>query len=195
MEKRRFFRIDDRMELRCEPLTEDQAADAENLMTPVDTQSMLASYDRQIQTIIDSARVQAPAVASLAEMLNRKMNFIISALDIGDKMLETVAFATQRVNLSACGLAFDTDQAHERGEQLRVEMRLQPHDLHLVVLARVVGCSPVVDPSPGRQFHVQLDFASISPADQELLIQHIVRRQSLLLQEERHAREREALGD
>ena len=85
MERRRFFRIDDRMELYCERLSEDQAQDAKAILEPTDAQAMLASFDRQIQTIIESARVQAPAVASLAEMLNRKMNFIISALDIGSE--------------------------------------------------------------------------------------------------------------
>lgn len=195
MEKRRYFRIDDQLELQCERLTDDQMLESDEGIQASDVQWMLASYDRQIQTIIESARIQAPAVANLAEMLNRKMNFIISALSIGSELLETVAFSTQQVNLSACGIAFYTDLRYDKRERVRLEMRLQPSNVQLVLLARVISCEPVTDRSPEQQFHLRLNFEGMSRGDEELMIQYIVRRQSQLLQEERKAREFKTLGE
>ena len=194
MERRRYFRLDDDMELHCERLSAEQADDASKALAPTDAQAMLASFDRQIQTIIESARVQAPAVASLAEMLNRKMNFIIATLDIDHELMERATFQSNHVSLSACGISFGSDVTYETDEKLRLEMRLQPNDVTLVVLARVVDCERLTEPTPEHQYSLRLTFDGISPADQELLIQYIVRRQSMLLQEDRVRRENPDLG-
>ncbi len=189
MERRRFFRIDDTLELYCEALSDEQVRDTAATMQPTEAQDVLAGFDRQIQTVIEAARVQAPAVANLAEMLNRKLNYVISTLGISEELVERMAFRARHVNLSACGIGFDSDTAYETGQRVRLEMRLQPNNLHLVVLAKVVACERLVDGRDGLDYNLRLNFTDMSSADQELLIQHIVRRQGQQLQELREQRE------
>lgn len=179
-DKRRFFRIDDRLQLALRRLASDEAASSVQRRTET-----MAAIDRRLRVLIDAARLQAPAVAELAELLNGKLEHVLETLHLHEELAQRAAFREHEVNLSACGMALGTGEHYEAGERLELEMLLPPVPTHLKLLARVLRSTP----KDGGGYHVLLDFARISEESQEQLIQYIVRRQSQFLQQLRAQRE------
>lgn len=188
-ERRRFFRIDDRLRLSVRRLPDEQgkAPSAGDLRSS----DIMLEMDRRIAAIINAARVQAPAVAELAEMLNRKVNHVIDTLELRDELARRAAFREREVVISACGLGFETRERFEPGERVVIELLFSPDDTELRILARVVRCTTQTE---DRHLLV-VDFVGINPGDQEFLIQYIVRRQSELLQQLREERESAARAE
>ena len=185
VERRRFFRIDDRLRLavRRVPGADDVAGSSGDF----DADEFLAGIDRGIAAIIPAARVQAPAVGELAQLLNRKLDYVIERLGQLEVSRAGPLLAEHEVSISACGIGLQSAERYEAGETLQVELMLPPDDSRLSVPARVVRCR---DAAPGT-CRLQLDFAGMPQDDQEQLIQFIVRRQGQFLQglrEQRDAR-------
>ena len=66
-------------------------------------------------------------------------------------------------------------------------MVLLPDNKRLLTPARVIACEP-----QDNGYYVRMDYVDLGAADQEYLIQHIVKRQGDLLREARELAEREA---
>jgi hypothetical protein len=184
-DRRRFFRIDDRLQLAVHRLPgADEGAGAGG---DFGADEFLAGIDRGIAAIIAAARVQAPAVGELAQLLNRKLDYVIERLGQLEAPRARPPLAEHEVSISACGLGLQSAERYETGETLQVELMLPPDDTRLCVPARVVRCR---DAAHGN-YRLQLDFAGMGHDDQELLIRFIMRRQGQFLQglrEQRDAR-------
>ncbi|MBK6581307.1 MAG: PilZ domain-containing protein [Gammaproteobacteria bacterium] len=182
-DRRRFFRIDDRLLLSIRRLADEQAAPQS--ATALRGSGRMLEIERRITAIINAARLQAPAVAELGELLNRKLDHVIDTLQLSENLVQRAAFREHDVNLSACGLAMNSQDCYETGEQLVVVMGFLPAQTRLQVLARVVSCTA----DEHENYLLHLDFVGISSEDQEFLIQYIVRRQSTFLQKLREERD------
>ena len=184
-DRRRFFRIDDRLLLALRRVADAGDASARGARTA----DALIEIDRRLKVLIASARVQAPAMAELAELLNRKLDQVVETLQLSEELAQRAAFREYELNLSACGAALVTGESFAPGERLAMEILFPPDDERLQVAARVVRCVP----RDGGGSVLYLDFAGIAAEDQEFLIQYIVRRQGQFLQQMRTQRdEREA---
>jgi len=181
-DRRRFFRIEDRIKLNLRRVSAGEAGGAAPTRRPVD---VLSDIDRRMATIIAAARVQAPAVAELAELLNRKLDHLIETLQLGEELVQRAGFREHEVSLSACGIAFGNSEAFASGESVALEMLLPPDETRLRLVAQVVRCTP----RDTGAYQLLLDFTGIGAEQQEFLIQYIVRRQSQILQQLREARE------
>jgi hypothetical protein len=180
-DRRRFFRIDDRLQIALR-----RAGDAaQGAADAARTADAMVEIDRRLKVLIGSARVQAPAVAELAELLNRKLDHVIDTLQLSEELAQRAAFREYAINLSACGAALHTTEPFEPGERLALEMLFPPGDQRLRVLARTVRCVP----GDAGGYMLYLDFAGLAAEDQEFLIQYIVRRQGQFLQQLRERRE------
>lgn len=177
-ERRRFFRIDDRLRLALRRI------DAGGSTHAFDTEA-LVDIDRRLGEIVAAARVQAPAVAELAELLSGKIDLVIAASGCADGSAVRDAFVEYEVDISACGLGLATRERFEADEQLLVELLLPPGPTRLRVPSRVVRCAD----TPDGERRLQIDFTGIDPRDQELLVQFILRRQGMYLQRLREQRE------
>ena len=69
------------------------------------------------------------------------------------------------------------------GDKIYLELTLLPSDLHVFTLGEVVDCLPSDDPE--WNYTIRIDFYGMTAADEELLVQHMVKRQARLLNEER----------
>lgn len=187
-ERRRFFRIDDRLRLSVSRLS--GARGEEPSAADLRSSDIMLEMDRRIAVIINAARVQAPAVAELAEMLNRKINHVIDTLELRGELARRAAFQEHEVVISACGLGFETRERFEPDERVAIELLFSPDDTALRILARVVRCATQAE----DRHLLFVDFVGINPGDQEFLIQYIVRRQSATLQQLREERELAARG-
>lgn len=182
-DRRRFFRIDDRLRLavRRVPGVDAGAGKGHDLRAD----EFLAGIDRGIAAIIAAARAQAPAVGELAQLLNRKLDYVIERLGQLEAPRAGLPLAEHEVSISACGIGLQSAERYEAGEKLQVELMLPPEDTRLCVPACVVRCR---DATPGYHL-LHLDFAGMDHDDQELLIRFILRRQGQFLQELREQRD------
>lgn len=178
-ERRRFFRINDKVGVAYRVLTDEEAASRrEQEPKPVDALSLLSRYETTIQQLLPA--VEPEPTRQLLAALNHKINCIIAQLELDSRLVREVAHRVHEVNISACGMAFVADEAIAVGKTLSLDLVLKPDGRHIVSYGQVLGCE-----AQDQGFYVRLNFLGLSPGDQELLIQHIVRRQGSLLRESR----------
>lgn len=192
-ERRRFFRIDDSMRVAYRCLGSEEArVFARQAREQGGNFDYAANFDNRIQTLLDACRVQAPIAAEVLDLLNKKLNFIVQQLDIDNGLMQSIAYTMKPVNISACGMAFAVTEKLPAGQAVQLDMLLHPSELHVMTMARVIACEPIdnteagaVDEQGEQQYFLRLDFVEINNTDQELLIQHIVKRQSALFKQQK----------
>ena len=178
-ERRRFFRIDDTVGVAYRLLSEAELnAEGEQAAAPLDVFALLARFDTQIEHGLGQLRVKQPLVSEVLEALNKKLDTVINQLEADDHLVRRLAQTVQEVNISACGMALVCDEAVASGRLLDLELALKPGNLNIHTRARVVACDPF---KGGEGYYLRLDFIGMGEADQELLIQHIVKRQSSII--------------
>ncbi|TQV68055.1 PilZ domain-containing protein [Exilibacterium tricleocarpae] len=177
-ERRRFFRIDDTVGVAYRLLSEAELAELDTAEEPPrDVFALLAKFDTQLERGIGQLRVKQPLLGEVLDALNGKLDAVINQLEIDDHLVRRLAQKIQEVNISACGMGFlcDTDVAPEQA--LDLELALKPGNLNIHTRARVVAR----EPRDGGGYYLRVDFIGMSEADQEVLIQHIVKRQGSII--------------
>jgi c-di-GMP-binding flagellar brake protein YcgR len=190
-ERRRYFRIDDTLGVFYRVLgAEEAGAFARDSANQGGNFDFISNFDNRIQTLIEVCRVQTPIAAEIIDLMNKKLNFIIKQIDVDTQLMRSVPFQARSVNISACGMAFPNDTHLEAGKVLQLDISLTPSDLHVVTMATVIACNEWDHGacSDSLPFYVRVDFTQINHSDQELLIQHVVKRQSAQLKERRRSR-------
>lgn len=191
-ERRRYFRIDDTIGLSFRKLSSEEArVFSEQSSQHGGNFDLASNFDNRIQTLLEACRIQNPVAAELIDLMNKKLNFVIGQMDVDSQILQKIAYDLKQVNVSACGVAFACDEALEKSDKVQLDLFLQPGDLHVVALGEVVDCEPLEDGEEDRdnRFFLRLNFLDLNANDQELLIQHVVRRQSKILKEQRREQE------
>ena len=125
--------------------------------------------------------MQNPATAELVDLVNKKINFIISQLDVDGEHGASDGHAIHHVSISACGIAFCCDEFFSQGQLLHLQLLLKPRELHVATLARVVACELLDEPLDEGKHYLRLSFEGVNLSDEELLIQHVIHRQSEML--------------
>jgi len=184
-ERRQYFRIEDVVGVHYEILSDREAEirlatfDHEQFDSP----GRLQNAERQLQLLIDKLRIQNPEFAEAISLLNIKFNLlkesqIETALEYG-----TQSFV-KKVNISASGISFDDENKIEIGRKMYLNITLLPTDLHVQTMGDVVDCLP----SEGNEgeWSIRVEFYGMKAAEEELMVQHVVKRQGRLLAELRN---------
>lgn len=179
-DRRRYFRISDNIGLAYQVITGDQTDLGRVRSEPVRMSALLAEHDTAIVRLLQELRSRDPLVGELAARLNEKINGIVNQLDRATQMVEQTAHKIVAVNISACGLGFHSDEPIAPHAQVQLDMVLLPDNKRLLTPARVIACEP-----QDNGYYVRMDYVDLGAADQEYLIQHIVKRQGDLLREAR----------
>ncbi len=175
-ERRRFFRINDQVGVGYTLCDEAQAKASGSSSHGV--LGMLSQYDAEIETLIGTVNSREPKIAQLLEIFNRKINLAISHIQLDSETLQRLAAQVQWVSLSACGMGFMIQEELPVGSFLSLELQLQPNGIQINTGAEVISCQPQGEHEHSSEgWFVGVGFCGISPISQELLIQHIVRRQ------------------
>ncbi|WP_019529602.1 PilZ domain-containing protein [Dasania marina] len=184
-ERRRYFRIDENLRVSYR-LVSDAEAQVFSKQTKNDRDGInyAANFDNRIQTLLDACRIQAPIAAELIDLVNKKLNFVIQQMDIDAGLMQKVAYSLRQVNVSACGMAFPCEELLPEGRYVQLDILLSPGDLHIVILAEVLGCSEAEEGAEAA-YIARVNFSNVNNNDQELLIQHIVKGQSNQLKRQR----------
>lgn len=192
-ERRRFFRINDTIgvayrSLLAEELNQDTAIVASQVSS--NPQVLLEAADKTIQTLLPLVRVQQPEVAQLLEAMDQKLSYLVDQLEVESRLVERIAHRVHEVNISACGMALVVDEPLAPGLVLALDLVLRPADVHIHTRGVVVACKLAEkDQAEAMQgtHYVRMEFRGMGLSDQELLIQHIVQRQSLLIRADKEA--------
>jgi c-di-GMP-binding flagellar brake protein YcgR len=183
-EKRRYFRIDDNVGISYRVLDETATEEFRCEFNAEDTNEV-GKIDREIYALIESQRASNPELSQFFELVNKKLNVMLDQLYVETEVVRSLAHRLRIVNISACGLAFEVFEMLQPGTMLAIDILLQPTGISMRTLARVVGC----DKQPGDPayptYYLRVEYEQIKPADKELLIQHIMRKQSIELKERR----------
>jgi len=180
-ERRRYFRINEtigvgyeRLEAHHPQMSDDQASESRM----ADILDVVEKQDAQIEQLLVELEDDHPKVVELITAFNQKLERVVKHLLMDSQLIKRIARKLKEVNISACGLAFNADEAIEPGENLRLQLTLYPEEQRLETLARVVNCEARED---SKGYFWRLDFYGMKKKDQETLIQHIVRSQGMQL--------------
>lgn len=185
-DRREYFRIDDQVALKYRVVERSviDNATAKRQEGFVDVNSMASSFantNLDMKHAMEKCRRDLPEVATYLEGLNTKMDLLIRVLVASGSELPD--HPTHEVNLSASGLSFKVKQQVPQDSMLEVKLLFFPSFLYVVTFAEVIRCRPSdVAEFP---FELAVAFSYLDDSDRELLIRHILQRESALLREAR----------
>ena len=188
-DRRRYFRIDDHVALRVrqiDPADLEAAVSRMQLGLPdrIGLASSFSSSSHNMRHTLEKFRREQPDLASYMEELNEKLDLLIQLLAVHENDMPDQP--THHVQLSASGIAFDTRDAPPLGAILEMTLLLFPSFTCLRLFGTVVNEQPASGHADSDT-HVGVDFTHIRESDRELIIRHVVQRQSTLLREARIA--------
>ncbi|MCB1724233.1 MAG: PilZ domain-containing protein [Gammaproteobacteria bacterium] len=182
-DRRNFFRVDDTVRLSLRRVSADQ----------VDRRFDELDHDLAGNfTVMSSlAAITAQMAMSLRRIENRDAD-MAAYLRAIDQKIEVIgrAFITQEpefqaeqavaANLSAGGMCVGVDENYEAGSMLEIRMLLFPSFTGLLIYGSVIDTEPAAESDASRPFShvVRIEFTHIRETDRELLIRHLLRRQS-----------------
>lgn len=186
-ERRRFFRIEDEIILNFRCIEQDQVPVGETFQTyALDAFSLSSRLDlmtMESRSLLRKIERGDPDLAEFLKLIEQKIDLIGKALLA--KEIELAGQPTRRVNMSACGIAFETDIAFSLGAALELKMLLPPALIGILAYGRVVYCRENRDYDL-PVYHVAADFIGLRDQDRELLIRHVVKKQSQQLREKKN---------
>ncbi|MCP5312994.1 MAG: PilZ domain-containing protein [Chromatiaceae bacterium] len=182
-ERRNFFRIDDtvRMSLRRIPADEldERLRRLElDLAGNFTVMSSLAAITAQMSVGLRRIENRDPDLAAYLRAIDQKIEVIGRAFLAQEP--ELTAEKAVPVNLSAGGMSVGVDEAFAPGTALEIRMLLFPSFTGLMIYGTVVESSPE-SASEEYQHLARIEFTHIREHDRELLIRHLLRRQSAQL--------------
>lgn len=184
-ERRRYFRVTDLVGLRCRFLSEGETDIAVQAHS-TSLKSLLSQIEHQIATDLAVIKNSNPEIHNVLDLFNQKINLAFGhgMATGGEDDLEQSTSACQ-VNLSACGIAFPTDHKASLNQHVHLELTLYPSNTRLQLLAAVIACDVSDESVDGKSNIVRADFVNVSEMDQEMLVQHVIKRQVQILKEQR----------
>lgn len=180
-ERRENFRVKDTALLEYRPLSAAEAeAWRERGGSPVPDAFDLASWFgelRQKTTLLHrQTHLENPKLADYVATLDQKLDRLMQVMLIRDMNLPQ--HAPQEVDIGAEGLGFVAGEPLQAGRILELHLLLLSTGTGLRMLGEVVRCEPV---SGGYEVGVSLEYQR--EADRELLLHHLLHRQSELIRE------------
>lgn len=130
------------------------------------------------------AEQESAVITRLIEHLDRKLDRVIGVLmmhELGSRCPEPVA-----VNIGADGMGFGTTEVFEVGQALDMRLMMPATGLGLHTYALVVRCG---ESGNRGGFNVGVRFQFLQNYDQEVLVQHLLQRQSMLLRQRKQGLE------
>ncbi len=206
-ERRRFFRIEDTLGVAYQLLSDEElAVYRQGFDRPMDMFSLLANYEVKIEKELSILRVKDPLIASVLDNISCKINCVINQMEMDSQLVRRVVHKFQPVSISACGMGLLLPAELEVGQVLSFDLILAPTNLHVFTLGAVVACEPCEDEPEFESaavsirdneeeedaFFVRIEFQEMEDEDQEVLIQHVVKRQSTLFRDARLSKKKQS---
>jgi len=192
-ERRRFFRIEDLIHLTYRMIDKSVLEERvkrldQGLVEQFMVMSSLSSITADMAATLRKIEISDPDLASYLKALDHKIDLIGKTFMIEE--VSATANKAEPVNLSASGIAFNSNEIIAEGTAVEIKMMLLPSCSGILAYGEVVGNGKVEDDS-GFQNQVRIDFTHLRDEDRDMLIKHVIKKQGDMLRERRMARERE----
>jgi len=194
-DRRNFFRIDDTVRMSLRRVPEEELKTRlerleQDLAGNFTVLSSLSAITGQMTAGLRRIENRDPDLAAYLRAIDQKIEVIGRAFIAAEP--ELVAEAAVPVNLSAGGMCAGVEEHYESGVDIEIRMLLFPSFTGLMIYGNVIECGPadVEHPSGKYQHLARIEFTHIREQDRELLIRHLLRRQSDQLRD-RHERNEE----
>jgi len=186
-ERRRFFRIDDEINLfykKVEPASMKKYSEASSeLLNNCSLAAALDILNQEAQIIFNRIERSSPDVADYLKIMDNKINLVARAVLMDGTDL--VDEQSRNVSLSASGVAFECEELISEGEFLEVRLLLTSSMAVIVSYGDVVYSHKNPESKSGFPYVVGVAFSEMKEQDRELLIKHVVKRQMQQIREQK----------
>lgn len=186
-ERRRFFRIDDAINLYYKIVDEQDVIAASKMTDDVLSNCSLVTaldlLDQESRLIMFRLEKNEPEIAEYLKALDSKVNLLAQAvMRQGNDFSEATVCNT---NISASGLAIEIDHSIEVGDYLEIKLLLTSCIAVILVYGKVVYCKKNTEEDAAMPYQVGIDYINLNDQDREILIKHIVKRQMQQIREQK----------
>ncbi len=180
-ERRRYFRVSDNVAIRYKVVGEDERIGQQSLVE----EDSLTMLENKISAALEPLRSSNPHLLEVLNLFNQKINLFSQN---NEELGASLKGPQQLVNLSACGIAFPVNEQLDLNQQILLDLTLYPSNIPLRLAASVIGCEVDASNNAEAGYLLRADFLDLSVADQEVLVQHVMRCQNTQLRRAREAR-------
>lgn len=188
LDNRRSFRISESVYLKYEKLTEDEFRDGiehRNLRLGVNAgaQSMLVDIEARLSEAMYLLNAEHGALGRCMTLLNDKLNVVISELpSLRESKTSLANSPPQTCDVGADGMVFSTAEQLSVGDKLHLRFLLSTDSRYAESFCQVIRLTdPPATESPNLHYGVAVEFVNLPPAQREILIQHMLSRESQTL--------------
>ena len=192
-DRREYFRVDDAVRLSITPVPEDQLSSVyerleQNIANGFTVMSSLAAISAEMAVSMRRIENSDPDVAAYLKALDRKIEVLGRAFIAQES--ELIAESASPVNLSAGGMGVLANECYHSGQVLEIKMLLFPSFTGVLMYGSVVDCVPLeTEQDPDYRYKLRVAFTHMREQDRDLLIRHVLRRQSKELRKKEPVRQ------
>ncbi|NOY71399.1 MAG: PilZ domain-containing protein [Gammaproteobacteria bacterium] len=179
IDRRSFVRINDDIYLDYLVLSEDLVESAiqefnqqsSNHFNPI---NQLQALSINSQKLLEDVKKNTPELAEYLISIEERIQLLSHA--IAQDQVGAPVVPNENVSLSAGGLSFNSQLAHETGTLIEISIIITPSYLHISALGAVVYCRREDDkdnPKSHFPFRIGVEFSHIHDADREALARHV----------------------
>lgn len=186
-ERRRFFRIDDTVNLFYKVVDEQTVLTAsqltDDLLSNCSLVTALDVLDQESRLIMYRIEKNEPEIAEYLKLMESKISLLAQAVmrqgnDFTDSNM-------RNANISASGLAFESDIAVEKGQYLEIKLLLTSCLAVIVIYGKVIYCKEDKLGDISMPYQIGIDYINLKEQDREVLIKHVVKRQMQQIREQK----------
>lgn len=192
-DRRQFFRIDDTVSLSYQKIPLADLPERLELMkehaqeSNFTVVSSVAAITQKMAGVLHKIEARSSDIAAYLRSIDRKIELVARAfLAQNSDISEQPARA---VNMSATGMAFNASETMEVGDMLELKILLMPSFTGILIYAEVVGCDQLESAENDLPYLLRVNFSHMRESDQDILISHVIQRQSIELRKRREERE------
>lgn len=178
-DRRQFYRINDKVSLNYYVIGSSDSDD-EELNAHKEFKELAAirksmfDIDEKLSQTCARLSDDNPVILEIVNLLNQKFtayeNYILRQ---GSKKEMSPA---GEVNLSANGVAFETDRPIAEGANLQLDMIIYPENYYIPVYSRVINCRKTHHDSD--TYSIAVEFVAMSDTDREVIVHHVLKKQA-----------------
>jgi len=188
-ERRQFFRVDDEINLIYIKIDEKKVMEtalvSDSILGHWSLSATLDALSQESALLLHRLGKSYPDVAEYLKILDNKIDLIAQGLVTQNSQFSKNG--VRNANLSATGVAFDSEEIFKQGDYLEIKILLVNSMAVVVACGKVVYCKQNQSGDSRFPYVVGVDYVSIKDQDRELLIRHVVKRQLQQIRDKRES--------
>jgi hypothetical protein len=181
-DRREYFRVNDAIRLNISLVPEELTDSLWELLEQkvaggFAVMSSLSGISAEMAISMRRIESNDPDIAAYLKALDRKIDMLGRAFIVQEH--ELMDEPAHPVSLSAGGMGVLVNDEYRPGQILEIKMLLFPSLTGVVMYAAVVECTPLGEEErEDYRYRLRLEFTHLREQDRDLLIRHVLRRQS-----------------